>query len=236
MKLQLLWTAATPLRVCCELLNYSEQGYYAVCKDLPYIFIARASNFIHYYILVPHVCLCSLLRYFILQVADTRYWLVNSFALLLTRTSNTDRYNSAESMQTSVCVRKPKEYPHQVYVCTSSCWKKAFIMQSEFSLHKGSRCLLLSFTLASAFWPITLFHTHYRFQRLQESWISYKFRVQFTCLWAVYLYQTPTVASTTTCTALLLPVRMHSSTQFSSWVLTSIPTPAWTNLVSTRPV
>ena len=67
--------------------------------------------------------------------------------------------SQAETMQKPMSGQWPKEPLHQVYLSTSLCWKKVFMMNSTLLEHSCSGSLLLSLTSASPCRPITPFHT-----------------------------------------------------------------------------
>ena len=83
------------------------------------------------------------------NLQTTRWQSVVSSALLSTRTSNTDRNKSAETLQKSVKQRWPNESLHQLRLCASLCWKKMFIRLNALLQHSCSRShqLLLASTL-----------------------------------------------------------------------------------------
>ena len=93
----------------------------------------------------PH--LCRPWRFSICKLQTTRLWSVDSSEPPLTRTSNTERNKSAETMQKSMSDRWTKEFRHQVYLCTSLWRKKVFMMHSALLQHSCSKSLPLSFQL-----------------------------------------------------------------------------------------
>jgi len=116
---------------------------------------ARALNFIPYDLLDLHVFVGS--GGFSRCTVSWRQqeWSVDSYAHLLTRTSNTEWSKSAETMQKSMSGHWPKESLHQVYLCISLCWKKVFMMHSPLLHHSCNRSLPFSFTSPSLCRPIT---------------------------------------------------------------------------------
>ena len=136
----------------------------------------------------------------------------------------------------------PKKYLHQVNLCKSLCWRKVFIVHSVLLQHSCSRSPPSPFASASPCRPITPFHflasfptcalksletivdslvlTFHKAQGYQElaehHYIFNEFGVHFGAVRCAHSSNYST--------------GIHLSTLFVSWVLASIPTPAWANV------
>ena len=89
----------------------------------------------------------------------TRWWSVNNSASLFTRTSNTSKNKSDETLQNSTKVFCAILDLYHVYLLwTSLCWKRVFIMQSPLLQQKCNRYLPFSINNGYSRLPITPFH------------------------------------------------------------------------------